>query len=209
MKIWGSIKLLIAYPRKLFKWIVDGRFHNLTLILLAITILYFVKVITYQPKFISALFLVSGLSIIIWQMIGDSKKFPNRNLNTLKNWIKKFPGIKPKTLNINVGSASVIMTGGKAHVRVSISKDAPLEEKVNYLLKQKEEMETAIIILDDKLDSKLSELNKNIKELDRKILETENIINSTISDVTVGNYDLKLFSVISMICGTFLQILIK
>jgi len=55
----------------------------------------------------------------------------------------------------------------------------------------------------------LSELNKSIKELDRKIVETENIINSTISDVTVGNYDLKLFSVVLMICGTFLQILIK
>jgi hypothetical protein len=142
-------------------------------------------------------------------MIGDSKRFPNRNLNTLKNWIKKFPGLKPKTLKVNVGSASVLMTGGKAHVRIGISKDASMEDKINYLLQQKEEMETAIINLDDKLDSKLSELNKSIKELDIKILETENIINSTISDVTVGNYDLKLFSVVLMICGTFLQILIK
>ena len=208
MKVWEIIKLLIAYPRKIFKWIVDGRFHNLTLIILAVTILYFVKTITYQPKIVSALFLIFGLAIIIWQMIGDSKRFPNRNLSTLKNWIKKFPGFIPTTLKINVGSASVIMTAGKAHVRVSISKEASVEEKVNYLMQQKEEMETAIINLDDKLDSELSELNKNIKELDRKIVETENIINSTISDVTVGNYDLKLFSVVLMICGTFLQILI-
>lgn len=207
MKVWEIIKLMMSYPKKLFKWIVDGRFHNLTLIILAVTILYFVKAITYQPKIISALFLVFGLAIIIWQMIGDSKRFPNRNLNTLKNWIKKFPGIKPRTLKINVGSGSFITTAGKVHLRVSISKDASVEEKVNYLMQQKEEMETAIINLDDKLDSNLTELNKKIKELDRKILESENIINSTISEVTVGNYDLKLFSVISMICGTFLQIL--
>lgn len=208
MKIWEIIKLLFAYPRKVFRWIVDGRFHNLTLIILAVTILYFVNTITFQPKIISALFLVFGLTIIIWQMSGDSKRFPNRNPNTLKNWIKKFPGIKPRTLKINVGSASVITTSGKAHVRVSISKDASVEEKVNYLMQQKEEMETAIINLYDKLDSKLSELNKNIKELDRKIMETENMINSTILDITVGNYDLRLLSVVLMICGTFLQILI-
>lgn len=209
MKVWEISKLIIAYPRKLFSWIVDGRFHNLTLIILVVTFLYFVKTITYQPKIVSALFLVFGLTIIIWQMIGDTKRFPNRNLNTLKNWIKKFPGFKPKNLKINLGSSSVIMTAGKAHVRVTISKDASVEEKVNYLMQQKEELETAIINLDDKLDSELSELNKSIKELDRKIVETKNIINSTISDVTVGNYDLKLFSVVLMICGTFLQILIK
>jgi hypothetical protein len=208
MKVREIIRLLFAYPGKIFKWIVEGRFHNLTLITLAVTILYFLSIITYKPKIVSALLLVSGLSIIIWQMIGDSKRFPNRNLNTLKNWIKKFPGFKSKNLKINVGSANIIMTAGKAHVRIGISKDASVEEKVNYLIQQKEEMETAIINLDDKLDSELSELNKNIKELDKKIIETENIINSTISEVTVGNYDLKLFSVVLMICGTFLQILI-
>ena len=126
----------------------------------------------------------------------------------LKNWIKKFPGFEPKTLSINVSSAGSLETAGKIYVKKSIPLSSPLEEKVNFLMKQNEIVESLIINLDEKMDNKLSEVNKNIKELDSKIVKTENIINSMISDVTVGNYDLKLFRVVLMMCGTFLQILI-
>lgn len=208
MKFRYTIKLLIAYPSKIFKWLVEGRFHNLTLIILAVTILYFFNIITYEPKIVSALFLVSGLTIIIWQMILDSMKFSKHKPNTPKNWIKKFPNFKPKTLSINVGSASTVETAGKIYAKKSIPLSSPLEDKVNFLMKQNEIMESAIINLDEKMDNKLSEVNKNIMESDRKIEETEIIINSVISEIAVGHYDLKLFSVVLMICGTFLQILI-
>ena len=60
-----------------------------------------------------------------------------------------------------------------------------------------------------KLDTKISELNKKIKGIENKVEETKKIINATISDITVGNYDLKLLSIVLMICGTFIQILIE
>jgi len=208
MKIKEIIKLIIAYPGKSINWLVDGRFHNLTLIILVLTILYFVKTITYQPKIVSALFLVFGLAIIIWQMIGDAKKFSKHNPNTPKNWIKKFPSFKPKTHHINVSSVSSIETAGKIYAKKSIPLSSPLENKVNFLMKQNKIMESAIINLDEKMDNNLSEVNKKIMESLRKIDETEIIINTVISELAVGNYDLRLFSVILMICGTFLQILI-
>ena len=155
----------------------------------------------------SLLFLVFGSAIIIWQMIGDSKRFPSHDSNTIKNWIKNFPRLKPRTSKININSVSEANIATKVHVRISISKEASLEEKINYLLQQKENMETSIINLDDKLDNKIAEINNKLKKLEKKIIETENIINSTISDVTIGNYDLKLFSIVLMICGTFIQLL--
>jgi len=203
-----KIKLLARYPSKFLRWIKEGRFHNFSIIVIVATVLYLLKIITYEPKYISASLLVFGLSIIIMHMIGDAKKFSKHQPNTPKNWLEKFPPLRPKTISINVNSAGVLFLGGKAHVRISISENASLEEKVAFLLKQKEEMESSINSLDDKLDNKIAEVKKEIKGVESKIEQTQKELDSTISDITVSDYDLRLFSVVLMICGTFLQILI-
>ena len=208
MKIWEIIKLLIAYPGKIFKWIIDGRFHNLTFIILAVTILYFLKTITYQPKIVSALFLVSGLSIIIWQMIGDSKRFSKHSPNTFKHWIKRIPRFTPKPLIIKTGVAESVGVAEKVRVKISIPESSSIEEKVNFLMRRREEMAEALDNLNDKIDDKSAKMNKKIKVVNDTIEETKKIINSTISDITVGNYDLRFLSIVLMMCGTFLQILI-
>jgi hypothetical protein len=204
----NNIKLLVGYPSKFLRWIKEGRFHNFSFLIIVVTVLYFLEVITYQPKYISAAFLIFGLSIIIINMLADAKRFLLHKPNTPINWFKKFPPIKPKPVKINVGVASTIITTGRPHVRISISENASLEEKVAFLLKQKEEIETSIINLDDKLDNNISEFKKEIKVVEEKIEETKKVVLSTISDITIGDYDLGLFSVVLMICGTFLQILI-
>lgn len=208
MKFKVAIKLFVSYPGKIFRWITDGRFHNFTILISVVTTLYFLKVIIFQAKIISATFLVIGLSIIIWQMIGDSKRFSEQSPKTFKHWLKKFPSFKPKALNINVGTASVVCEGLKPRVRISIPENSSLEDKVNFLMRRREELENDLDNIDDKLDLKVSELKIEIKEIENRVEETTKVINSTISDVTIGNYDLRLFSIVLMICGTFLQILI-
>jgi len=202
------LKLILNYPGKIFNWVKGGRFHNISIIVIIITSCYLLEGITYKPKIIAAIFLIIGLSIIIWQMIGDTKRFSEQSPNTFKNWIKTFPKLKPKALIINLSDTLFITSSTKVHLRVSISEDSSIEEKVNFLMKQKDEMETAINNIGDKLDTKISEVNKKVKGIESKVEETKNIINSTISDITVGNYDLRLLSIVLMICGAFIQILV-
>ncbi len=208
MKIKELTGLIIRYPTKIIKWIKDGRFHNATILIFIITICYLLGKISFEPKIVSIVFLIIGLAIIIWQMIGDSKRFSEQSPNTFKFWIKKFPSIKPEGRIINESSGVIVTTGFKPHVSVSIAENASLDEKVNFLMKQKDEMETAINNVDNKLDTKVTELNKKIKGIENKVEETKKIINSTISDITVGNYDLRLLSIVLMICGTFIQMLV-
>jgi hypothetical protein len=205
----ARIKLIVSYPDKLLIWVVkEARFHSLSIIIIIVTMLYFLNIRPFQPKVISTIFLAFGLVIIIWHLKIDAKRFSKHNPRTPINVIKKFPKLIPKTLRVNVSSASSVETAGKIYAKQSVPIGWSLEEKVNFLIRQKEKMENELIKLEDKFDRKLSEVNNSITELDKKIDNKEDIMNTIISDITIGNYDLRVFSVVLMICGTFLQILI-
>ncbi len=205
----ARIKLIVGYPGKLLKWVVkEARFHNLSIIVIVITLLYFLQIIKWETQKISAELLVSGLAIIIWNLIIDAKRFSKHNPRTPLNVIKKFPKLIPKTLRVNVSSAISVETAGKIYAKQSVPIGWSLEEKVNFLIRQKEKMEDELIKLEGKLDSKLSEVSNSINQLDKKIDNKEDIINSIISDITIGNYDLRVLSVVLMICGTLMQVLI-
>ena len=208
MKFRVLIRLIVRYPFELLKWFIKGKFHPVWILIVVITLSYLFKIINYEPKIIAAIFIIIGLAIIIWQMIGDTKRFSEHNPNTFKNWIKKFPKLKPKVLNINVSNTVVATISAKAHIKVSLSENAKIEEKVEFILKELDKMGTRTNQLYDELDNKISEVNKKIKEVESKVEESKKVINSIISDVTVGNYDLRLLSIVLMICGTFIQILI-
>ena len=208
MKFRVLIRLIVRYPFELLKWFIKGRFHPVWILIVVITLGYLFKIINYEPKIIAAIFIIIGLAIIIWQMIGESKRFSEQRPNTFKNWVKKIPKLKPESRKINLKGGAFIISAGKAHLRVSIPEGASIEEKVKFLMNQREAMETRISNLDDKLDSKISEVNKKIKGVENKVEESKKVINSIISDVTIGNYDLRLLSIVLMICGSFIQILI-
>jgi hypothetical protein len=201
-------KLLLSYTSELLRWIKEGKFHIFSIIIIVATVLYFLKIITYEPKYISAAFLIFGLSIIIMQMIGDAKRFSEHQPNTPKNWLKKRPPLKQKPRPIQINSVFENEMSSKISYSLSISENASLEKKVEFLLDRYQDMEKEIKNLGEKLDNNRAEVKNEIKDIFSKIKQIQKELDLKISHVTVSDYDLRLFSVILMICGTFLQILI-
>jgi len=100
------------------------------------------------------------------------------------------------------------VTAERVRVRISIPESSTIDEKIDFLMRRRDEMVEALDNLYDKVDEKINEINGKIKIINETIAETKKLLNEKISEVAISNYDLRLFSIISMICGTFLQILI-
>ena len=208
MKIRYTLKLLVRYPSKFIRWLISGRFHPVSILVIIFTLFYFFKLINSGSKTFSVVFLSIGLGIILWQLIGDSKRFSGFNPNTFTDWLKKIPKFKGKDVVINYDTSLLVIKGHKPHIRIDIPETSSIEEKIKFLLKREKEMDTAIYSLETKFDDKIIETGNKVKRIEDKVEETKRILTSVISDVSIGNYDLRVLSIVLMICGTFLQLLI-
>ena len=197
---------IFSYLKRIFDWLIDGTFYLLSGMAIIITVAYYFGCSTFDPKIVSGLFLIVGIVILIWQMLLDANNYSNSNPKTFSNWIKKLPHFKPRTININVSSSASISVGSNAHIKVSISKKASTEEKLDYLLQQKEEIENHLFKLDDLFNDKIFEYKNRFKGLDEKIEQSELKINQFIAEVTISNYDIRMFSVVITLCGTLIQL---
>lgn len=101
---------------------------------------------------------------------------------------------------------SVIATSScKAHATVSISPDATIERKVEFLMRQLEGLDNWVAKIDDRIDSVSSSLVRAEKDFQDSINTLTTSMNSLIAGHVVGSYDLNLFGINITICGTLIQ----
>lgn len=109
----GIVKRVLNYLFRLLKWIAKGKFYILSLLVLVTTSLYFIRILNNNIKIVSTFFLTIGLALIIWQMVFETRRFSEHKPNTIQNWIKNFPTLKPRNINIEVNSVAVVMMGSE------------------------------------------------------------------------------------------------
>lgn len=199
-----NLKSTTSYLKQILNWLWRGRYHSLTLLFVLITYAYLSKQLVYHPATISTMFSIVGLGIILTQQILDAREYADHKPNTIRTWLLAFPTIKPATLSVTTGSYAVI--GGKAQIKVGISKDASIEAKVDFLLIQIDNLQTGVSKANDRVDELASSISKKSNELKTSMETINTSLKTTIAGHIVGAYDLNLFGITITICGTLIQV---
>jgi hypothetical protein len=191
--------------KQIATWIWHGKVHLLTIFTVIITILYIIVVIDIYPNIIAATFSLIGLVIILRQLFLDASLFADQKPNTFHNWIMSFPTGKP--LEIAVQDAASVSTSVKLRwMTLFPEANATIDTKVAFLVERVQHLQDEILDFDshiDRLDASLfnktQELNTNIENLNKSL-------KTTIASHPVGAYDLNLFGIVILICGTLIQL---
>ena len=195
---------LLNYLNRILKWFVLGKYHLLTIFVVIITIGYLIGMVSFYPIYISSIFSITGLTIILFQQLLDARQYSDHKPNTFKNWISSFPSIKPRVANLSANMSTSISV--KAHLSVSISENASLENKVAHLLREVESLDKRMITITDNLEKTNKELLNKSKELAGNIEKVSSVLKSLIAGHIVGSYDINFFGIIITICGTLIQL---
>jgi predicted PolB exonuclease-like 3'-5' exonuclease len=159
----------------------------------------------FHPNYVAAIFSLIGLSIILRQLFTDASQFADQKPNTFLNWIKSFPTGKPTSLSEEGGvSPTSILT--LRWMTPFPEANATTDTKVEFLLKRVKNLQDEILDfdshigrLDAALFNKTQELNTNIENLNKSL-------KTIIASHPVGVYDVNLFGIVILICGTLIQL---
>lgn len=195
---------LLNYSRKVVRWIFRGKFHIATIVVILITILYLLNIINYYPIYISSIFSISGITIILLQQLLDAKQFSDYKPNTFKNWVKSFPNINTNMVNLSANFTSILNVS--VHSFISISENVSLEKKVEYLLKEIDSLKKTVNTINDNLIKTNNVISVKINELTNKIDKVDKAIKTLIAGHVVGSYDLNFFGIIITLCGSLIHI---
>jgi hypothetical protein len=194
----------LNYLRQLAHWVWRGKFHVLTFAAVIITILYIIGALAFYPSIVSAFLSITGLLIILTQQILDARQFADHRPNTIRSWLMSFPTGKPVTVSLKGGVfASATL---KARATVSISADATIENKVDFLLRQVSGIQDAIANVNDRVDDVASSLTKTSDELKTDLGNINASLKTIVAGHIVGAYDINLFGITIAICGTLIQL---
>jgi len=184
-------------------WVSRGKYHLLSIASFLVTVLYLTKFLRFYPNVVALLMTLTGLLIILTQQVIDATKFGSNKPNTFLGWLKSFPTGKPITSSVE-GAVS-LTTLVKAHATVSVSADAPMERKVDFLIQQVATLDSAIARVDDRVDEVNSSLKKSATEFQTSVSTLTTTLNNVIASHVVGSYDVSLFGINITICGTVIQ----
>ena len=168
-----------------------------------ITIFYITGTLDFYPKEVSSVLSITGLLIILRQQMLDAREFADHRPNTIHRWIMSFPTEKPITVYLKSGLLEAI--GLKARGSVSISEEETIEKKVDFLIRQVSNIQSAIANIDDRVTDLSSSLTKREKELKVDLDNLNASLKTIIAGHIVGDYDQNLLGVIITICGTLIQ----
>jgi hypothetical protein len=194
------LKLIRAYC----SWVWTGKFHILTVASILLTILYLTRVITFFPGTVAAVMTILGVLIILFQQLIDAREFAEFSPNTPRNWMRSRPAFKARIVSLE--GASFATAGGKARLKISISPDAPLEQKIAFLLSQVSDLSDSIANLDDRLDGVYKEgmtVNQKLKD---DLSALKHTTEAMVAGHVVGTYDIGMFAAIITLCGTIIQV---
>jgi len=164
--------------------------------------LYLLGLLKFYPSSVAIFMTLTGLLIILTQQVIDATKFGYHKPNTFGAWLKSFRTGKSNILSIN---ASLPLLSAKAHATASISTDATIEKKVEFLFQQIAALDSAIAKVDDRIDEVNSSLKKAEKELQTSVNTLSVTLKNVIASHVVGSYDVSLFGINITICGTVIQ----
>jgi hypothetical protein len=196
--------LSLNYIKQVANWVWRGKVHLFSIFTVIITILYIVGIIDFYPNIISATFSLIGLAIILRQLFLDASQFADQRPNTFLNWIKSFPIGKPITLSVE-GGVSPTSILKLRWMTLFPEANATIDTKVEFLLERVKHLQDEILDFDshiDRLDASLfnktQELNTNLENLNKSL-------KTIIASHPVGDYDVNLFGIVILICGTLIQ----
>jgi hypothetical protein len=189
--------------KQIFLWGLHGKYHLLSIVSFLFTVLYLTKFLRFYPNVVALLMTLTGLLIILTQQVVDATKFGSHKPNTFMGWLKSFPTGKPITLSAECAATSV--SSGKVLFKLSISDDATIEKKVDFLIRQVTALDSAIARVDDRVDEVNSSLKKTAREFQTSVSTLTTTLNNVIASHVVGSYDVSLFGLNITICGTVIQ----
>ena len=198
-----ELRQFINRLKQIALWVSHGKYHLLSIASFLTTVLYLTRFLRFYPSAVALVMALAGLLIILTQQIIDATKFGSHKPNTFTGWLKSFPTGKHITLSVD-GAVSATFSG-KAHATVSISADATIEKKVDFLLRQVAVLDSAIARVDDRVDEVNSSLKKTAKEFRTSVSTLTMTLNNVIASHVVGSYDVSLFGINITICGTVIQ----
>ena len=198
-----NLQHTISRMKQIALWILHGKYYILSIASFLATILYLIGILKFYPRAVALIMTLSGLLILITQQIIDAKKFSFHKPNTFSGWLKSFP--TKRTINLSSNGLSIAVLMDKAHLTVSISDDATIEKKVDFLLRQVAVLDSAIGRVDDRVDEVKSMMLKTSKQLQASVSTVEMTLNQIIASHVVGSYDIMLFGINITICGTIIQ----
>lgn len=198
-----KLQQLPSKLQRITLWGAQGKYHLLSIVCIIITILYLIKLLRFVPDIVALMMTLTGLLIILRQQVKDAMKFGSQKPNTFMGWLKSFPIGEQAPVSGDIAlSATVSM---KIHGKASISADATIEDKVDFLLRRDKAIDSAI----EKVDSRVDEINSLLKDVSRELhtsIDTlSTALNNTVASHAVGSYDVSLLGIILTICGTIIQ----
>src|SRR3990172_10570601 len=149
-----NLRSSLNHLKQIGFWLWSGKYHILTFTAVILTIFYLVSHlgwgVNYYQNIVSAFFSITGILIILVQQILDARQFADHRPNTIGSWIMSYPTGKPITMS---GETSLLMkTYGKFDVTELISENATIENKVDFLLRHVNNIQTAIGKVDDRIN---------------------------------------------------------
>jgi hypothetical protein len=195
---------VIIFFRRLIGWFWRGRYHILTISVLIITFCYLSGRLKFFPYLVASVFSITGLLIILTQLILDARKYKDQKPNTFLGWIRSFPTNKP--ILITPEGGRMTMRSDNVTLTFSPSPDSTIEYKIELLFKQLHGVQTALGNLENLLqDMDNNNLNK-FNEINSSLNNLKSSLSSLIAGHVVGDYDKTLFAIIITICGTLIQV---
>lgn len=144
-----------------------------------------------------------GLAIILWQQLVDARTYENFEPNTIRHWIKSYP--RKKTYILTAESGEYKLIPGNVNSKVSIRKNATIEEKIDFLLRTVDRMQdidnhiaNQIKEGDEKLTRRIEGVETGQKELKASFLDV-------VAGHLVGDYDKNFCGIWLAIFGTIIQ----
>lgn len=198
-----TIRNLINRSKQIAQWLWRGKCHVLSFAAVIATVLYLTRLLTFYPKPVALVLSLAGLLLILRQQILDAREFVDHKPNTFPNWLKSFP--RSRNIIMAVGTVELAIAAMKARASVSIATDAPLDKKVEFLLRQISALDSAIANVDDRVDELKSSLKTTEKTLDHRIGDLSSSIQTLFAGHVVGAYDINLFGITITVCGTLIQ----
>jgi uncharacterized membrane protein YhaH (DUF805 family) len=198
-----TVRSKITRVKQVSLWLWQGKYYIFSIVAVIITALYLTGVFTFYANTIAIVLSLAGLLIILTQQVLDAKPFADHKPNTFLNWFKSYP--KSGNIVMAVGTAELASIGMKAHASVSISDDATLDRKVDFLLRQAKAFDAAIARVDDRVDELKSSLQETEKKHEKAVSELSASLKTIIAGHVVGSYDLNMFGITITICGTLIQ----
>lgn len=193
---------LKRYVKHYANWLVDGRYHLLTIDAYLATFLYCTKALTFYPSIVALLMVLAGLAIILAQQILDANEYTNHSPNTFCNWLKLVL-IRKKAVSAHISVASCQATA--VFLAPVISVEWSTEQKVEFLLSQVTALVPAINNANNRIDVVSSALSDTEQRLQKTISTLTASIDKVIAGHVVGSYDLNLFGINITVCGTIIQ----